>query len=204
VSRRLALVELLPGNVQQQVRVGEIPDEVFVPVARGSVDDCQEMAAAFARHKFTSRQAGQLYVAWRDASPQIQQRLLEQSQLFLKTQRETEPQAAGSSLQELLCDLEIIAAIAHQANRRVSRDRAEFERMDGEQRPLSSEHAQSASFQLGPGAGAPACGEGRTLSATDPGVVLPAERRILCESQLVASGALLQFSTRLAQLYSKS
>jgi ParB family chromosome partitioning protein len=237
VSRRLALVELLPDSVQQQVRVGEIPAQVamkyLVPVARGSVDDCQQMAAAFARHKFTSRQAGQLYVAWREASPQIRQRLLEQPQLFLKTQRETEPQAARSSLQELLRDLEMIAAIAHRANRRVSRDPAEFERMDGEQseqvrhqldlalqelrrlavripqeakpakeqehvesksanhdsgtacsgseetrdrapaQRLSSERAQGASFQLRPGAGAPACGEGRTLSATDPGVVGP-------------------------------
>jgi ParB family chromosome partitioning protein len=237
VSRRLALVELLPDSVQQQVRVGEIPAQVamkyLVPVARGSVDDCQQMAAAFARHKFTSRQAGQLYVAWREASPQIRQRLLEQPQLFLKMQRETEPQVAGSSLQELLRDLEMIAAIAHRANRRVSRDPAEIERMDGEQseqvrhqldlarqelrrlaaripqeaKPakeqehvesksanhdsgtacsgseetrdrapaerLSSERAQGASFQLRPGAGAPACGEGRTLSATDPGVVGP-------------------------------
>jgi ParB family chromosome partitioning protein len=69
VSRRLALVELLPDSVQQQVRVGEIPAQVamkyLVPVARGSLDDCQQLAAAFARHKFTSRQAGQLYAAWR-------------------------------------------------------------------------------------------------------------------------------------------
>jgi ParB family transcriptional regulator, chromosome partitioning protein len=237
VSRRLALVELLPDSVQQQVRAGEIPAQVamkyLVPVARGSLEDCQQMAAAFARHKFTSRQAGQLYAAWREASPQIRQRILEQPQLFLKTQRETEPQAAASSLQELLRDLEMIAAIAHRANRRVSRDPAEFERMDGEQseqvrhqldlalqglrrlaaripqeaKPakeqehvesksanhdsgtacsgseetrdrapaerLSSERAQGASFQLRPGAGAPACGEGRTLSATDPGVVGP-------------------------------
>src|SRR5205814_3781697 len=82
VSRRLALVELLPDSVQQQVRAGEIPAQVamkyLVPVARGSLDDCQQMAAAFARHKFTNRQAGQLYAAWREASPQIRQRLLEQ------------------------------------------------------------------------------------------------------------------------------
>jgi ParB family transcriptional regulator, chromosome partitioning protein len=75
VSRRLALVELLPDSVQQQVRTGEISAQVamkyLVPVARGSLEDCQQMAEAFARHKFTSRQAGQLYAAWREASPQI-------------------------------------------------------------------------------------------------------------------------------------
>ena len=237
VSRRLALVELLPDSVQQQVRAGEIPAQVamkyLVPVARGSLDDCQQMAAAFARHKFTSRQAGQLYAAWREASPQIRQRLLEQPQLFLKAQREAEPQAAGSPLQELLRDLEMIAAIAHRANRRVSRATSQFEQLDAEQseqvrhqldfalqelrrlaaripqeaKPekeqehvesksanhdsattcsgseetrdrapaghLSTECAQGASFQLRTGATAPACGESRTLSATDPGVVGP-------------------------------
>jgi ParB family transcriptional regulator, chromosome partitioning protein len=108
VSRRLALVELLPGNVQQQVRTGEISAQVamkyLVPVARVSLEDCQQMAAAFARHKLTSRQAGQLYVAWREAPPQIRQRLLEQPQLFLKVQREADPPVA-SPLQELLRDL---------------------------------------------------------------------------------------------------
>src|SRR5947209_17364348 len=137
VSRRLALVELLPDSVQQQVRAGEIPAQVamkyLVPVARGSLDDCQQMAAAFARHKFTSRQAGQLYAAWREAPPQIRQRLLEQPQLFLKAQREPEPQAAGSPLQELLRDLEMIATIAHRANRRVSRATSQFEQLDAEQ-----------------------------------------------------------------------
>jgi ParB/RepB/Spo0J family partition protein len=232
VSRRLALVELLPDSVQQQVRTGEISAQVamkyLVPVARGSLDDCQRMAAAFARHKFSSRQAGQLYAAWRDASPQIRQRILEQPQLFLKVQAEPQPSAV-SPVQELLRDLEMVAAIAQRANRRLRRASAEFEQMDSEQseqvrhqidlaleelhrmaaripevQPGKEEHVESestsydsgtarkgseetrdrppaerlsfdctqgASFQLRGSTSAPACGEGRTLSATDPGVV---------------------------------
>jgi ParB/RepB/Spo0J family partition protein len=239
VSRRLALVELLPDNVQQQVRTGEIPAQVamkyLVPVARTSLEDCQQMAAAFARHKFTIRQAGQLYAAWREVSPQIRQRLLEQPQLFLKVQREAEPQpAAASPLQELLRDLEMVVAIAHRANRRLRRLNTEFVPLEEEQseplrqlldlaqqelhrlaaripevKPGKEEHvesastnhdsgttcagseetrdragvghlpsdgAQGASFQLRAGAGAAACGESRTLSATDPGVVAPLQR----------------------------
>jgi hypothetical protein len=123
VSRRLALVELLPNSVQQQVRAGEIPAQVamkyLVPVARVSLDDCQQMAAAFARCKFTSRQARQLYAAWREASPQIRQRLLEQAHLFLKLQREVEPQlATPSPLEELSRDLEMIVAITHRPEQR--------------------------------------------------------------------------------------
>ena len=67
VSRRLALVELLPEAVQQQVREGVIAAQLamkyLVPVARVSVDDCQRMAAAFAAHRWNTRQAGQLYTA---------------------------------------------------------------------------------------------------------------------------------------------
>ena len=96
VSRRLALVELLPETVQQQVRAGEISAHVamkyLVPVARVSLEDCRRMAEAFAQHRFSSRQAGQLYAAWREASPQIRQRILEEPQLFLKAQRQAEPQ----------------------------------------------------------------------------------------------------------------
>ena len=53
VSRRLALVELLPEAVQQLVREGKVAAQVamkhLVPVARISLEDCQRMAAAFAQ-----------------------------------------------------------------------------------------------------------------------------------------------------------
>ena len=69
VSRRLALVELLPETVQQKVRSGEIPAhvamKVLVPVARANIGDCQRMAEGLAKHRFTSRQAGQIYVNFR-------------------------------------------------------------------------------------------------------------------------------------------
>src|SRR5216117_4200106 len=73
VSRRLALVELLPEAVQQQVREGTIPAHLamkfLVPVARVHLQDCERMAAAFAQHRCDARQAGRLYAAWRDSSP---------------------------------------------------------------------------------------------------------------------------------------
>src|SRR5258708_36459725 len=69
VSRRLALVEQLPESVQQQVRSGEITAHIamkyLAPVARASPEDCQRMAEAFARYKCHTREAGQLYAAWR-------------------------------------------------------------------------------------------------------------------------------------------
>jgi ParB/RepB/Spo0J family partition protein len=124
VSRRLALVELLPDSVQQQVRLGKITPHVamkfLVPVARANVEHCERMATAIASHKFSSREAGELYAAWRDTSPQMRNRILQEPALFLKARRathkqepETESAAAG-----LLRDLEMLPAIASRAGRR--------------------------------------------------------------------------------------
>ncbi len=53
-SGRLALVELLPESIQQQVREGRIAAQVamkfLVPVAGQSLEACQRMAAVFAEH----------------------------------------------------------------------------------------------------------------------------------------------------------
>ena len=54
VSRRLALVELLPEAIQQQVREGmlgaQLAMKYLVPVARVKVEDCERMSAAFVKH----------------------------------------------------------------------------------------------------------------------------------------------------------
>jgi ParB/RepB/Spo0J family partition protein len=124
VSRRLALVEQLPETVQQRVRVGEISAHVamkyLAPVARANVIDCQHMAEVFARYRFSSRQAGELYAAWRDASASIRQRILESPELFLKAQQQVIRQPS-SAAEELLRDLTLVVAIINRAGRRLAR-----------------------------------------------------------------------------------
>src|SRR5215813_11767206 len=92
VSRRLALVELLPEAIQQQVREGQIAAQVamkfLVPVARQSLEDCQRMTAIFAERHCDTREAGQLYAAWRRGSAAIRKRILGNPALFFKTQRQ--------------------------------------------------------------------------------------------------------------------
>jgi ParB/RepB/Spo0J family partition protein len=124
VSRRLALVELLPDAVQQQIRLGKIPPHVamkyLVPVARANVEHSERMAAAIASHKFSSREAGELYAAWRDTSPGMRNRILEEPALFLKARRaihKQEPETE-SPVAALLKDLEMLPAIARRAGRR--------------------------------------------------------------------------------------
>lgn len=123
VSRRLALAELLPEAIQQQVRDGKLLAQVamkfLVPVARQSLEDCQRMAIIFAQHHCDTRQAGQLYAAWRKGSPAIRKRILDEPELFFKAQRQ-EVKPVTTTAAELLRDLEMVAAIVNRAHRRVA------------------------------------------------------------------------------------
>lgn len=124
VSRRLALAEILPEAIQQQVREGKIAAQVamkfLVPVARQSLEDCQRMAAIFAQHHCDTREAGQLYAAWRQGSRTIRQRILDDPELFFKTQRQAQEKAPAGTAAELLRDLEMVAAIVNRAHRRLA------------------------------------------------------------------------------------
>ena len=92
VASRLGLVETLPESVQQLVREGAIAASLamryLVPVARISVEHCQRMAQAFAEQRWTTRQAGEFYQAWRRANRMVRERLLEAPKLFGKTQQQ--------------------------------------------------------------------------------------------------------------------
>src|ERR1019366_8368069 len=124
VSRRLGLVEILPEAIQQQVREGKILAQVamkfLVPAARQSLEDCQRMAAIFAQHHCDTREAGQLYGAWRKGSPAVRKRILDDPELFLKTQRQAQEKAPPESGAELLRDLEMVVAIVNRAQRRLA------------------------------------------------------------------------------------
>jgi ParB/RepB/Spo0J family partition protein len=124
ISRRLALAELLPEAIQQQVREGKVLAQVamkfLVPVARQSLEDCQRMAASFAEHHCDTREAGQLYAAWRKGSPAVRKRILDDPELFFKTQRHAQEMASAGTAAELLRDLEMMAAIVNRAHRRLA------------------------------------------------------------------------------------
>ncbi len=128
VSRRLALRDLLPEGLQQQVREGQLSAHVvmkfLVPVARVRLDDCQRMAGVFVPHHCNTRQAGQLYAAWRDGSSLTRQRLLDQPELFFKTQPPAASPASTPGAAGLLRDLEMAAALLHRAQRRLAGGRA--------------------------------------------------------------------------------
>jgi ParB family chromosome partitioning protein len=123
VSRRLALVAVLPEAIQQQVREGKVLAQValkfLVPVARQDLEDCQRMATIFAQHHCDTREAGQLYAAWRKGSPAIRKRILDDPDLFFKTQRQAHEKVPAGTGAELLRDLEMVVAIVSRVQRRL-------------------------------------------------------------------------------------
>jgi ParB family transcriptional regulator, chromosome partitioning protein len=123
VSRRLALVELLPEGIQRQVRDGKLAAQVamkyLVPVARVSAGDCTRMAAAFVAHRCDTRQAGQLYMAWRIGTRAVRERILAEPELFLKTQRQA-PAAKPAAVEQVERDLDMAIAILRRTGRRLA------------------------------------------------------------------------------------
>jgi len=145
VSRRMALVELLPEAVQEHVREGSITAQIamkyLVPVARVSAEDCERMAAAFVKHYCDTRQAAQLYTAWRDGSRVVRERILNEPELFLKTQRQ--PQAAKpAAAEQIERDLEMALAILRRAGRKLTEALPEMNAAQQEQAQREIESAR--------------------------------------------------------------
>ena len=145
VSRRLALVELLPEAIQQQVREGAIAAQVatryLAPVARVNRAHCERMAAAFVQHHCDARQAGQLYAAWRAGSRVARERILAEPELFLKTQRQP-PAPVTTHAAALERDLELAVAIIERARRRLAQALPEMDRGQQEQAQCQIETAR--------------------------------------------------------------
>ncbi len=121
VSRRLGLVKELPESVQQWVRRGQIgahlATKYLVPMARAKPRDCEHLAAAVAKEKFTSQEVATLYAAWRDGPRRLRSLVLENPKLFLRAHQEFKREEPAEKT-PLLQDLELIAAMARRASPR--------------------------------------------------------------------------------------
>jgi ParB family chromosome partitioning protein len=151
VSRRLALVELLPEAVQRLVREGKIAAQVamkyLVPVARIHADHCERMAAALVAHGCDARQAGQLYAAWRQGTRTTRERILNQPELFLKTQRQR-PAEKPAAVEQIERDLEMAIAILRRAGRQLTEAMAEMNEAQQEQTLYRLESARREAVRM--------------------------------------------------------
>lgn len=88
ISRRTAILDVLPASVQEHVRQGAVcahaAQRVLVPLARANTGHCERFTEAVARHKLTSRQLDQWWRAWRAADATERERLVSDPELYLR------------------------------------------------------------------------------------------------------------------------
>ncbi len=127
ISRRLALVRVLPESVQAAIRRGQLPAQAamksLVPLARANGTQCERLVTQLQGRSISVRQMETLYQGWRAGDAEQRARVLEHPWLFLKAQDEilVEPApepAAGTRLENLT---ESLVGMACQARRWIRR-----------------------------------------------------------------------------------
>jgi ParB family chromosome partitioning protein len=126
VSRRLAVVSMLPESVQDVVRAGKVSvqaaTKILVPLARANSVDCEKLVRGLGSDRVSVRQLHRLYVAWKEGDAEQRERLCTQPRLFLRalddeggkpTQPEDDEQAAT------MRDLSILASVCLRVCRRL-------------------------------------------------------------------------------------
>lgn len=126
VSRRLGLVCELPNSVQKLVWQGRLCPwgamRHLVPLARANSAHCERLAAALAGGgvPVSARELGRLYVAWRVATAEERERLLEQPRLYLKAASAVSAAKEPQSEEQLLrSDLEVLGVVSRRASHRL-------------------------------------------------------------------------------------
>jgi len=125
VSRRLALVQVLPGLVQDQVRRGRLgahgAARYLVPLARANAEDCAALVANLAR-RVSTRELRELYRAYIGSDAEGRTRVVSQPELLLQVtaaEDATVPTTPDPLEHEgLLRDLRMTSGILRRAWRR--------------------------------------------------------------------------------------
>ena len=120
VSERLGLLKSLPASIHEQVRAGSLSAHAamkyLVPLARTDAHAAQQLAAAIAPFKPTSREVGLLYQGWQAGTARTRELILSTPQIYLQAQA-TQTPAPPSATQRFLHDLGALSGIARRAYR---------------------------------------------------------------------------------------
>ena len=120
VSRRIALIQVLPITIQDSVRAGTLAAHAamkyLVPLARANTAAATQLARAITPLKPTSREIGTLYAGWQSGTERTRELILASPQVYLQAQATQEP-AAPSATQRWLNDLGALAGLARRARR---------------------------------------------------------------------------------------
>jgi ParB-like chromosome segregation protein Spo0J len=119
VSRRLALVQELPGWIQDHVRDGRVtPDvamKVLVPLSRDKAPDSLRLTEVLLRSRLSTRDARAVYAGWTRGKAEARARILADPALFLRC-RTAAPDRPGS----LQGDLETLRGVARRGLDRIT------------------------------------------------------------------------------------
>jgi hypothetical protein len=132
VSRRLALVNVLPELAQDLVRKGRLcPHGAMrhlVPLARAKPSDCKKLVEQLATTQtpVSARELGRLHVAWRSATREERQRIVQQPLLYLRAEKAaaTEPCVPPGPERLLRDDFDSLISVFSRISRRLRRDKA--------------------------------------------------------------------------------
>ena len=123
VSRRLALVRVLPESVQEAVRRGVVPPQgamkSLVPLARGNLGHCERLVAGLGGTPVTVRELERLYATWRAGDDALRERLVAHPRLFLKAEEALAPDAVPDEGLRLAGELEAVAGSCARVRRRL-------------------------------------------------------------------------------------
>lgn len=115
VSRRLALLTVLPEEVQQMVQHGKVcahaAEKYLVPLARAKGEDCMRLARAVAGAPVSTRAMKRLYVAWRSGTAEQKQRIVDDPRLFLRAEAEVRASMGEAGAAALSLDDELALAL---------------------------------------------------------------------------------------------
>ncbi len=126
VSRRLALVEELPEDVQDLVRAGKLVAHAamkhLVPLARANVEGCRKLAAVLGAQPLSTRQVGALCHAFASGTEATRQLVLTSPLVVLRAQAAAQEPKEKTSSERLLADLGALCGIARRARYLVDAD----------------------------------------------------------------------------------
>ena len=122
VSRRLALVDVLPAVAEQAVRRGAVAAQAamrcLVPLARANAGQCERLVANLGTRRLAVRQMARLYAGWRAGTAEQRARIVDRPLLYLELE-EREPEApldpGTEREQRLVRDLGMLAGICRRA-----------------------------------------------------------------------------------------
>lgn len=124
VSRRLALVEVLPAAAEAAVRRGTVVAQAamkcLVPLARANAAQCERLVANLGTRRLSVRQMARLYVGWRAGTAAQRAAIVARPLLYLDLEeKQTAPPAPADPgterEQRLVRDLGALAGICRRA-----------------------------------------------------------------------------------------